>query len=148
MKRVDFPAMILGALMLAAGLAMQPALAQQDGAPDREMEQMQAHMEKMRSEMTAIEEESDPEQRRRMLNVHMQHMHEAMGMMQREVMPALKRRMHTHKHAPGAASRSDTGEQFQSQQHMEKMEQMMSHMEVLIQQMSKHQAMIDAESEE
>ena len=148
MKRAGLAAVMLGALVVMSGLIVQPAFAQEGTAPDRDMAQIQAHIEKMRSEMATIEEESDPEERRRMLNVHMQHMHQAMGMMQKEVMPALKRRMHTHKHTPEAASRAGTREQYQSQQHMEKMEQMMSHMEGLMQQMSRHQAMIDAEREE
>lgn len=151
MKRNDLAAVLLGVTLLGSA-TLQPAWASQGATDERPMAQkqeqaegqMEMRLEKMRTQMAAIEAATDPAEQRRLMEKHMQQMHEAMGVMSKDMMPAMKRRLHTHIHAPGASRR---GDDVQSQEHMEKMEQMMSHMERLMEQMSKHQAMREAQGE-
>jgi periplasmic protein CpxP/Spy len=134
----------LSVVLFALGLAVQPALAQDDDAMDKRMTQLQSHMDDMSKDMKAIEGEEDPEKRRRMLRDHMESMHEAMAMMQKEMMPSMKR-MHRHKQRPSASRRDDTKE-YDSEEHMERMEDMMAQMESLMGQMSQHRrAMRDSQ---
>ena len=135
---------IFSVVLLALGLAAQPAMAQDDDALDKRMTQLQSHMDDMSKDMKAIEGEDDPEKRRRMLRDHMESMHEAMAMMQKEMMPSMKR-VHRHKRPP-SASRRDESKEYDSEAHMDRMEEMMSQMESLMGQMSQHRrAMRDSQ---
>ena len=135
---------VLSVALLTLGLAVQPAFAQDSDAVDKRMTQLQSHMDEMKKDMDTIEKEGDPDKRRRMLRDHMEDMHEAMSMMQKDMMPSM-RRTHRHKQPPSASRRNDT-EALDSEEHMERMEQMMTQMESLMGQMSQHRrAMRDSQ---
>lgn len=142
-----FSTALLGSATLQSAWASEGAADERPMAQKQEQQQdrMQMRLEKMRSQMAEIEAANDPAERRRLMEEHMRQMHEAVGMMSKDMMPAMKRRMHTHTHAPGAGRQGD--DDMRSQEHMQKMEQMMSHMEGLMEQMSKHQAMREAQNE-
>lgn len=106
MKRSPLSTVVFGLVILGLSLAVQPALAQQSDALDRDMARLQTHMKEMRAEMTAIESETDPAKRQRLLRDHMQGMHEAMSLMRREMMPAMKReQMSAHRRMLDAGDR-------------------------------------------
>lgn len=135
---------LLSLVLLTLGLAVQPAFAQESDQLDKRMNQLQTHMNEMKQDMAAIEDESDPKKRQRMLRDHMENMHEAQSMIQKEMMPTM-RRMHRHKQPP-SASRSDRTGEYDSEEHLERMDQMMTQMESLMGQMSDHRrAMRDSQ---
>lgn len=135
---------VLSMALLTLGLTVQPTFAQDSDAVDKRMAQLQSHMGELKKDMKTIERERDPDKRRRMLRDHMEDMHEAISMMRKDMMPSM-RPPHRHKRRPSTSRREDT-EAFDSVEHMERMDQMMTQMESLMGQMSQHRrAMRDSQ---
>lgn len=130
--------LVLSAIMLVSVLGSSLVRAQSTDETDREFTRIDAKIAQMNTEMAAIESESDPEKRRRMLRDHMEDMHDAMAMMQKDLMPSMKRRTHYHKRFSGPATKPARAEPFDSDRHIEMMEEAMTQMEALMNQMALH----------